>query len=106
MFAHNLKGSEDGKAIVIINTNKKTTAINIPSDAEQYTLTSNELEGTNVMLNGQELALTPNDELPAITGKNVKAGNVELPEPVLHSLRFQTVGRFNKQMNHYEKIRE
>ena len=80
VFAHNLKGSESGKTILIINTSKEATSINLPSDAEQFTLTSNELEGTNVLLNGQELALTANDEVPTITGKNVKAGNIELPE--------------------------
>lgn len=80
VFAHNLKGAESGKTILIINTNKKATSINLPSDAEQFTLTSDELEGTIVKLNGQELALTPNDELPTITGKKIKAGNVELQE--------------------------
>ncbi|GAB3025097.1 hypothetical protein GCM10027051_32250 [Niabella terrae] len=78
VFAHNLKGSESGKTILIINTNKTATSVNLPSEAEQYTLTSDELQGTTVKLNGQELALTANDELPTITGKNVKAGNVEL----------------------------
>ena len=53
--------------------------VNIPSNAEQYTLTAKELQDTTVQLNGQELHLELNDTLPAINGKAIKAGNVQLP---------------------------
>lgn len=46
LFAHNSKGKSDGITLLVINTNKDTTSINIPSDGDQYTLTSKELEGT------------------------------------------------------------
>ena len=43
LFAHNMKGHNDGITLLVLNTNKASTTINIPSGGEQYTLTSNEL---------------------------------------------------------------
>lgn len=79
LFAHNTKGNENGITLLVINTNKSTAGINIPTSAQQYTLTSKEIQGTTVQLNGKELKLTDSDELPAITGQAVKAGDVKLP---------------------------
>jgi len=79
LFAHNTKGHAGSITVLVINTNKTATAINIPSDAEQYTLTSQELQDTTVQLNGQELQLGANDILPAINGKTIKVGRVDLP---------------------------
>ena len=79
IFAHNMKGHEGGMSILVINTNKTSAAVTIPSDAEQYSLTSTELQGKTVQLNGQELKLDGNDELPALKGNPIKSGNVTLP---------------------------
>jgi hypothetical protein len=59
----------------------------IPADANQYLMTADELITKKVKLNGQELRLTSNDEIPAITGQKVKAGKVILPA---HSILFLT----------------
>jgi hypothetical protein len=88
LFAHNTKGNKDGRTVLIINTNKKTATVNLPANAEQYTLTSKELQGTTVELNGQELKLTTNDELPVINGKKIKSGNVELPPTSISFISF------------------
>jgi hypothetical protein len=61
--------------------------VNIPSSAEQYTLTANELQTKKIQLNGEDLALTANDELPVIKGKAIKAGNITIPP---HSITFLT----------------
>jgi heparanase len=79
LFAHDTKGQPDGITLLVINTNKDSTSIHIPSNAEQYRLTSKELQGTVVMLNGKELQLDANDGLPEIKGNAVKQGNVVLP---------------------------
>ena len=79
VFAHNLKGHERGITFLIINTNKQSASVNLTSNAEQYTLTSTELQGKTVQLNGRELKLDGNDELPALRGNPVKSGNVTLP---------------------------
>lgn len=79
IFVHNLKNKSKGKTVLILNTNKTATTINIPSDAKQYLLTADELLTKKVSLNGQVLQLTASDELPTIKGVNVKKGSIELP---------------------------
>ena len=93
VFAHNTKGVNGGMTLLVINTNKNGTTVNIPSDAEQYTLTSKELEGTDVQLNGADLKLTANDELPEIKGKAVKSGDVTLPELSFSFITFANAGK-------------
>jgi hypothetical protein len=88
IFVHNLKGNNTGKTVLILNTNKTPTTVNISSNAKQYLLTAEELLAKKVSLNGKELKLTPNDELPHIQGKNVKKGRVELPSQSIMFLTF------------------
>ncbi len=64
VFAHNMKGHESGMTILVINTNRTSAVVAIPSDAEQYSLTSTELQSKTVQLNGQGLKLDENDQLP------------------------------------------
>jgi hypothetical protein len=92
LFALNTKGQEGGISLLVINTNKNATTINIPSDAEQYMLTAKELQDTTVQLNGQELQLGENDELPTINGKIIKAGNAQLPSTSITFFTFANTG--------------
>lgn len=87
IFAHNLKNSSKGMAVLIVNTLDSVTFVNIPSAAELYMLTAagEELQTKRIKLNGEELQLTANEELPEIKGKKVKAGEVKLPP---HSITF------------------
>jgi hypothetical protein len=96
LFAHDTKGQPGGITLLVINTNKDSTSLNIPSHAEQYTLTSKELQGTAVMLNGKELQLDANDELPEIKGNAVKQGNVVLPATSISFFTFVDAGNNSK----------
>jgi hypothetical protein len=78
LFVHNLKDSQ-GITLLVLNTNKAHATLNIPSQGEQYTLTGYELQSGNVQLNGKDLKLNDDDTVPAIIGKKINAGNVELP---------------------------
>lgn len=49
----------------------------LPTNAQRYTLTANDLQGETVMLNGRELKLD-GDTLPKLRGVKVKAGPVAL----------------------------
>lgn len=89
LYAHSLKGNKAGRSLLVINTNQSATTVDVPKNAQQYTLTSDELQGKTVKLNGKVLQLGANDAMPAINGKNIKAGNVELP-PL--SITFITFG--------------
>lgn len=91
LFAHNTKGKSDGITLLVINTNEKATEINIPTNAQQFTLTSNELLGTSVKLNGQDLQLDANDDLPLINGKALQAGNRSLPGHCISFITFNQI---------------
>jgi len=95
LFAHNMKGHAGGITLLVINANKASSFIKIPSAAEQYTLTSKELQGNSVQLNGQELKLTDDDTLPDITGRKINAGNVELPPVSITFIAFANAGNMN-----------
>lgn len=79
LYAHNNKSHPKGKTILILNTNKKACTLVLPTDATQYLLTTDELVTKKVSLNGTELKLQNNDELPTIQGKKVKKGSLAIP---------------------------
>jgi len=80
LYAHSLRGHPGGVALLAINNSRtQSTTIVLPVPAARYTLTANKLEDAHVQLNGQELKLGPNDELPDLSGKSIPAGRVELP---------------------------
>ena len=85
IFAHCLKNSSKGIAVLIVNYLDSEYSINIPSEAEQYMLTAEELQTNEVKLNGVELELTTEFDLPDISGKKINAGKVQLPP---HSILF------------------
>jgi heparanase len=91
VFAHNMKGHAGGITFLLLNTNKESTSFAVPSNAEQYTLTSAKLESETVQLNGQELKLDA-DELPVLKGKPIKSGDVSLPPT---SISFFTIADAN-----------
>lgn len=92
LYAHSLKGNKNGRSLLVINTNQIATTVDVPKNAKQYTLTSDELQGKSVKLNGRDLHLGTHDEIPAITGKNIKAGNVDLPAFSITFITFDKTG--------------
>jgi heparanase 1 len=79
VYAHCLRDAPGGVALLAINNSRmRPSFVDLPLSAERYTLTSQRLDGPDVKLNGNELKLGPNDELPLIQGDRVRAGVVEL----------------------------
>ncbi|MFL5254380.1 MAG: hypothetical protein ACJ8AI_16060 [Rhodopila sp.] len=81
LYAQCLRGRPGGVALLAVNTSRTEPAsVVLPTPAERYTLAAagRELEDTRVRLNGQELALGANDELPGLRGSHVPAGPMEL----------------------------
>ena len=66
-------------ALLAINT-KRTEAesLELAMPADRYTLTAEKLEDVRVELNGHELTLAANDELPVIEGERIPAGQIGL----------------------------
>lgn len=75
VYAHNTAGKNKGVTLLILNTNEnQPLELNIPVSADRYTLTSDELIGMKVKLNGKELQLNEKDEIPSMKGEKVKPG--------------------------------
>ena len=81
VFAHSRKDGKEGIVYLVINNSKTdVTAVELPSDATVYTLTGRDGLRSRVMqLNGRDLVLGENDDLPCLCGAEVKAGTIELP---------------------------
>jgi len=79
LYAHCLRGTPGGVALLAINNSRtRPTSISVPVGADRYTLTAERLESRSVRLNGQELRLGSNDQLPDLQGSRVPSGPVEL----------------------------
>ena len=79
VFCHDRADGKEGKAYLVINTSwTETTTVELPKAAEVYALTGNgKLRSRTMLLNGKELVLGENDEIPALTGVTVE-GTLEV----------------------------
>lgn len=78
LYAHCLPGKKGGVTILGINTGNAATEIELPIGGQIYTMTAAQLQSATVDLNGHELALGKNDELPALQPLETKAGRLTL----------------------------
>lgn len=95
VYAHCLRGLPGGVALLAINTSRTQPAsVALPAPAERYTLTAagQELEDTHVRLNGHELALGANDEIPDLRGSRVPPGPVDLAPATITFLAVADAG--------------
>jgi hypothetical protein len=77
VYAHCLRGTPGGVALLVINNDKAAPrTLSLPASSERYTLTANTLADTQVRLNGVELTLGGNDDLPALTSAAAASGNI------------------------------
>ena len=80
VFCHSRKDGKDGCVYLVINNSKTdVTTVELPKDATVYTLAGRDgLRSTVMTLNGRDLVLGENDELPELCGAEVAAGKIEL----------------------------
>jgi len=79
LYAHCLRGTAGGVALLAINNDRAAARVlTVPMPGERYTLSSDDLQGKAVRLNGVELKLGADDALPDLTGAPVQAGNISL----------------------------
>ena len=79
VFCHDRADGKEGKAYLVINTSwTDTTTVELPGEATVYALTGNgSMRSRTMLLNGRELVLGENDELPELTGVTA-SGKVEV----------------------------
>lgn len=79
LYAHCLRGSPGGVALLAINNSRtRPTSIQLSTAADRYTLSAQDLDAKQVQLNGTPLKLTAQDELPTLAPVGVAAGAIEL----------------------------
>jgi len=80
VFAHSRADGKEGKAYLVINNSwTDVTTVELPREAEVYALTGNgSMRSRTMLLNGRELVLGENDELPELSGVTVPAGTLEV----------------------------
>ena len=79
VYAHSRKDGKDGYAYLVINNSNETTTVELPKEATAYVLEGKDGLRSRVMtLNGRDLVLGENDELPCLCGKAVE-GKLEVP---------------------------
>jgi hypothetical protein len=77
LYAHCLRGHPGGVALLAINTGRtESQLLELPTESDRYTLTARNLEDTQVQLNGNEIKLGDNDELPRLAGVPARSGRV------------------------------
>ena len=79
VYCHSRKDGKDGCVYLVINNSwTETTTVNLPKEAEVYALTGNgKMRSRTMLLNGQELVLGENDELPEMIGVTAE-GSIEV----------------------------
>lgn len=79
VYCHSRKDGREGYVYLIINNSlTETTTVELPQEAERYTLSGESLRATVMQLNGKELRLTGADELPDLAPEKQPAGKARL----------------------------
>ena len=77
MFVHSRRDGQEGKVYLIINNSTTdATTVELPKDAVRYTLSADSLRAPVMKLNGRELKLTGEYELPDLSGEAQPAGTL------------------------------
>lgn len=88
VFAHSRRDGKDGVAYLIINNSKTdATTVTLPKSAEIYKLSAPTLRSATMCLNGKELVLGENNELPDLSPEIAEAGELVLePATILFAV--------------------
>ena len=81
VFAHSRKDGKEGVVYLVINNSEtETTTVELPRDAQRYTLAGKDGDkrAAVMTLNGRDLVLGEDNTLPALEGAAQSAGTVEL----------------------------
>ena len=80
VYCHSRRDGKEGKAYLVINNSlENATTVELPKEATVYALTGNGgMRARTACLNGRELVLGENDEIPCLCGETVPAGTVQV----------------------------
>src|SRR5215469_2666949 len=79
LYAHCLRHQPGGVALLVINADRTASQeLDVPTASERYTLTATNLMDNKVELNGSELKIGSNGDLPQLSGKPQSSGQSRL----------------------------
>ncbi len=77
LYAHCLRDHSGGVTLLVINTDRRISQeLAIPVQSDRYTLTAKDLQSSDILLNGSELSVGADGDLPRLTGAPTQAGKV------------------------------
>ena len=77
LYAHCLRDVPGGVALLVINADQAASrSLVLPTHADRYSLTAQNLEEKRVLLNGSELSLSANHDLPPLAGLPTPPGRL------------------------------
>jgi heparanase 1 len=96
LYANCLRGHPGGVAVLAINLSRtQSEELDVPIAAQRYTLSSPQLKGGSLQLNGTTLTLGPGDELPQLRGVATPAGRLSLAPTTITFLAFDNADGTN-----------
>ncbi len=80
VYVHSYKADPTRKCYLIINNSENNTSVDVPQDGMIWVLNGKDgfARSTTMTLNGRELVLGENWNLPDLSGETISAGKVEL----------------------------
>ena len=96
LYAHCLRNQPGGVALLAINADRTSSQeLEVPAKSERYTLTAANLMDSKVELNGSELKLEADGNLPQIAGKSQASGHVTFAPASITFLAISNAGNKN-----------
>ncbi len=80
VYAHCLRGVSGGVTVLALNTSRtESAALAVHPEAEVYVLSAPDLDSTEVQLNGADLEVLPNGDLPALSPEKASSTRIKIP---------------------------
>ena len=96
VYAQCMKDSNGGVTLMVLNMDKTSEALlKLPVAGERYSLSSPDIFGQTVLLNGKELRAGPMERFRSIHGEAIKAGHNQV-RALDHYVRRDALGRQSK----------
>jgi heparanase len=93
LYAQCMNGSSGGVTLLVLNTDKTSEAsLKVSVGGERYTLSSPDLFGKTVLLNGEELRAGADGTVPSTQGQSLKAGTIKFAPLTITFLSMPSAG--------------
>jgi hypothetical protein len=93
LYAHCLRNKPGGVALLAINADRTASQeLTVPGKSERYTLTAKDLMESKVELNGKELDVSADGDLPPLKGKAESGGRISFTPASITFLALPSAG--------------